>query len=67
MKEMKQAMSSMLSLMQEYSKEFNSIKKDYEEFKKSPVFGAPVMKKSFAKENILDQKVAFLKNALKSN
>jgi hypothetical protein len=67
MKEMKEAMSSMLSLMQNYSTEFNSIKKDYEEFKKSPVFGAPVMKKSFAKENILDQKVAFLKNALKSN
>lgn len=64
MKEMKEAMSSMLTLMQNYSKDFESIKKDYEEFKKSPVFSSPVMKKSFAKENILDQKVAFLKSAL---
>lgn len=64
MKEMKQAMSSMLTLMQEFSTEFNSIKKDYEEFKKSPAFASPVMKKTFAKENILDQKVAFLKGAL---
>jgi flagellar basal body rod protein FlgG len=64
MKEMKEAMSSMLSLMQNYSKDLESIKKDYEEFKKSPAFSSPVVKKSFAKENILDQKIAFLKNAM---
>jgi hypothetical protein len=64
MKEMKEAMSSMLSLMQNYSKDFESIKKDYEEFKKSPAFSSPVMKKTFAKENIMDQKIAFLKGAL---
>jgi hypothetical protein len=64
MKEMKQAMSSMLSLMQNYSKDFESIKKDYEEFKKSPAFSSPIMKKTFAKENIMDQKIAFLKGAL---
>jgi hypothetical protein len=61
MKEMKEAMSSMLSLMQKYSKDFESIKNDYEEFKKSPVFASPVMKKTFAKENLLDAKLEFLK------
>jgi hypothetical protein len=64
MKEMKEAMASMLTLMQNYSKDFESIKNDYEEFKKSPAFSSPIMKKTFAKENIMDQKVAFLKSAL---
>lgn len=65
MKDMKEAMGSMLSLMQTYSKDFESIKNDYTEFKKSPAFSSPIMKKSFAKENILDQKLAFLKGAMK--
>jgi len=65
MKDMKEAMGSMLSLMQNYSKDFESIKTDYTEFKKSPAFSSPIMKKTFAKENILDQKLAFLKNAMK--
>jgi len=65
MKDMKKAMSQMLSLMQTYSKDFESVKNDYTEFKKSPAFSSPIMKKTFAKENILDQKLAFLKSAMK--
>ena len=66
MKDMKEAMGSMLSLMQNYSRDFESIKNDYTEFKKSPAFSSPIMKKTFAKENILDQKLAFLKGAMKN-
>ncbi len=65
MRDMKEAMGSMLSLMQNYSKDFESVKNDYTEFKKSPAFSSPIMKKTFAKENILDQKLAFLKGAMK--
>lgn len=65
MKDMKEAMGSMLSLMQNYSRDLESIKTDYTEFKKSPAFSSPIMKKTFAKENIMDQKLAFLKGAMK--
>ena len=65
MKDMKEAMGSMLSLMQNYSRDLESIKTDYTEFKKSPAFSSPIMKKTFAMENILDQKVAFLRSAMK--
>ena len=65
MKKMKEAMSEMISVMSKFSKDFESYKKDYEEFKNSPAFNSPIVKKSFAKENIGDAKLAFLRNALK--
>ena len=65
MKKMKEAMSGMVSMMSKFSKEFDSYKTDYEDFKNSPVFDKPVARKTFAKENIADAKVAFLRNALK--
>ena len=65
MEKMRRAMTEMLSMMQKYSKEFEAIKSDYEEFKRQPQVDAPVVKKTFGKENLLDAKVAFLRNALK--
>lgn len=65
MEKMRKAMGEMLSMMQNYSKQFEDIKVDYEEFKRQPQVDAPIVKKTFGKENLLDAKVAFLKNALK--
>lgn len=65
LKKMKEAMENMFSLMDKFSKDLESYKKDYEEFKKSPAHDKPVMKKTFAKENIMDAKVEFLRNALR--
>jgi hypothetical protein len=65
MKKMKEAMSEMMAVMSKFSKDFESYKNDYEDFKNSPVFEAPVSRKTFAKENMADAKVAFLRNALK--
>jgi hypothetical protein len=65
MKKMKEAMGEMLKMMQNYSSDLNTFKKDYEEFKNSPVHSSPVVKKTFAKENILDAKVRFLRESLK--
>jgi ribosomal protein L21E len=64
MKKMKQAMERMLGMMTQFSSDFQDHKKDYEAFKKQPQT-SPVVKKTFAKENILDAKVEFLKNALR--
>jgi len=66
MKKMKEAMGEMLKMMQNYSSDLNTFKKDYEEFKNSPVHSSPVVKKTFAKENILDAKVRFLRESLKN-
>jgi len=57
MKEMKQAMSQMFTIL-------SGLSKDYETFKSQPVFKEPVVKKTFGKENLLDAKVRFLKNNL---
>jgi hypothetical protein len=65
MKKMKEAMSEMISIMSKFSKDFESYKKDYEGFKNSPQFDKPITRKTFGKENLMDAKVAFLKNALK--
>lgn len=65
MKKMKEAMSSMLEMMSKFSKDFESYKKDYEEFKNSPAHEAPIARKTFGKENIMDMKVQFLKEALR--
>lgn len=65
MKKMKEAMTEMLSMLNKFSKEFDSYKKDYEEFKNSPVHEAPVVKKTFGKENIMDAKVRFLRDSLR--
>lgn len=66
MKKMKEAMSSMLTIVSELNKELGSYKKDYEEFKKQPQFKTPVVeKKGFSKPaaSILDAKLDFLKNS----
>ena len=65
MKKMREAMSSMLEMMSKFSQDFESYKKDYEEFKNSPVHEAPIARKTFGKENIMDLKVEFLKEALR--
>lgn len=65
MKKMKEAMENMFSLLEKFSKDLESYKKDYEEFKKSPAHDKPVLRKTFAKENILDAKVEFLRNSLR--
>jgi hypothetical protein len=62
---MKQAMGEMLKMMQNYSSDLKSLKSDYNEFKNSPVHSSSVVKKTFAKENILDAKVRFLKESLR--
>jgi len=67
MKKMKEAMSEMIGLLTELNKfktDFESIKKDFEEFKKQPD-RQPVVKKNFAKENIMDWKLELLKNSKK--
>jgi len=64
MRKMREAMGEMLKMMQDFSKDFEAVKADYQEFKKQPQVDAPIVKKTFAKENILDAKVAFLKNAM---
>ena len=51
--------------MDKFSKDLESYKKDYEEFKKSPAHEQPVLRKTFGKENILDAKVEFLKKAIR--
>ena len=65
LKKMKEAMGEMLKMMQKYSADLNTMKKDYEDFKNSPVHSSPVAKKTFGKENILDAKVRFLKESLR--
>jgi len=65
MKGLKEAMEKMISMMATFSKDLESYKKDYEEFKNSPVFETPVARKTFAQENIADAKVRFLKDALR--
>jgi flagellar basal body rod protein FlgG len=67
MKKMKEVMSEMVGLLTELNKfktDFESIKKDFEEFKKQPD-RKPVVKSSFAKENILDWKLELLKSSKK--
>jgi hypothetical protein len=64
MRKMREAMGEMLKMMQDFSKDFEAVKADYQDFKKQPQVDAPIVKKTFAKENILDAKVAFLKNAM---
>lgn len=65
LKKMKEAMGEMLKMMQKYSADLNTMKKDYEDFKNSPVHSSPVARKTFGKENILDAKVRFLKESLR--
>jgi len=65
MKKLKDTMEKMISMMADFSKDFESYKKDYEEFKSSPAFEKPIVRKTFGKENILDAKVAFLRDALR--
>jgi hypothetical protein len=65
MKKMREAMGEMLKMMQKYSTDLNDFRKDYDEFKNSPVHSSPVVKKTFAKENILDAKLRFLRESLK--
>lgn len=64
-KTMKEAMEKMISMMADFSKDLESYKKDYEEFKKSPAFEKPIVRKTFAQENIADAKVKFLREALR--
>jgi len=65
MKKMKEAMTEMLSMLNKFSKDLESYKNDYEEFKNSPVHTEPVVKKTFGKENMMDAKVRFLRDALR--
>jgi hypothetical protein len=65
MKKMKEAMGQIMSMMQNFNKDLESYKTDYEDFKNSPVFDKPIVRKTFGSENIADAKVAFLRNALK--
>jgi hypothetical protein len=58
---MKEAMNEMFSLLKSLHHDFESYKKDYEEFKKQPNFKEPIVRKTFGKENLLDAKVRFLK------
>jgi hypothetical protein len=64
MEEMKDAMGKMLEMMSSFSTELQSIKKDYQEFKNQPQYKDTVAKKHLGKENILDAKLEFLKNAM---
>lgn len=64
MKKMRESMSALLITVSDLNKELSSIKKDYTEFKKQPVFKQPVAKKTFAKENLLDAKLEFLKQTI---
>jgi hypothetical protein len=61
MKKMRESMSKLLITVSDLNKELQTIKKDYSEFKKQPAFKQPVAKKTFAKENLLDAKLEFLK------
>lgn len=65
MNKMKEAMSEMITAMSKFTKDFESYKKDYEEFKNSPAFEKPIVRKTFAQENIADAKVKFLRDALR--
>lgn len=65
MKTLKDAMEKMISMMATFSKDLESYKKDYEEFKNSPAFEKPIARKTFAQENIADAKVKFLREALR--
>jgi uncharacterized protein YuzE len=64
MDDVKMALGSMLEMMEKFTKEFEEMKEDYQEFKKSPAYEKPVVKKTFGKENILDAKYEFLREAL---
>lgn len=65
MKKMKEAMTEMISMLNKFSKDLESYKNDYEEFKNSPVHTEPVVRKTFGKENLMDAKVRFLRDALR--
>lgn len=65
MKNLKDAMEKMISMMADFSKDLESYKKDYEEFKSSPAFEKPIVRKTFGQENIADAKVKFLRDALR--
>lgn len=67
MRNLKEAMTKMLDLMQNFNSELDSIKTDYAEFKSSPIHKPLNPNMTFGKENILDAKVRFLKQALKNN
>lgn len=65
MMKIKEAMTEMMKVMNKFSKEFDSYKNDYEEFKNSPSVKEPIVKKTFGKENLMDAKVRFLRDALR--
>lgn len=67
MKKMKEAMSALLVSVSDLNKELKTIKKDYAEFKKQPVYTNTVAKKSVAKENLIDAKYEFLKATILKN
>ena len=68
MKKMKEAMSQVLILVNQFSKTMEKHKTELEEFKNSPAFDRPaVVSKTFGKENMLDAKVAFLRQALRKS
>jgi len=65
MKKMQEAMAEMFSLIKDMNANFETTKKEFESFRNSPVFETPVVKKTFAKENLLDTKMEFLKQAIR--
>lgn len=65
MRKMKDAMGKMLEMMQNFNTQLENHKKDYSEFKKQPQVN-PVVRKTFGQENILDAKVKFLKEAMRT-
>lgn len=65
MKDLKEAMGRMLEMMQKFNTELDSIKTDYEEFKSLPIHKPLNPTLTFGKENILDAKVKFLREAFK--
>lgn len=66
MKKIREGMKSILSVVAELNKELAAVKKDYEEFKKSPAY-VPGKKQSFSKNSPMDAKYEFLQSALKLN
>jgi hypothetical protein len=65
MKKMKEAMTEMLEVMKsmnKFTKDFEAFKTDFEEYKKQPD-RAPVVRKTFASESVLDWKLELLKNS----
>jgi hypothetical protein len=65
METMMSAMKDVVSAMSQFSNELESLKKDYEEFKRQPVNGESILKRNEFKKvtrNVLDEKIDFLKN-----